>query len=334
MAASVRLQIVRAVLAACAIVAWSVGWLLSGQTAAEGFPSRPIRILVGFPPGGGVDTVARIVGEEMSRSLGQPIVVENKPGAGGTLAALELVKAEPDGHVLMVAAGGPAITGAIVKSLPFETVDSFTWISGLVTVPFFIAVHADSELGSLADVVARAKAAPGVLTYGSVGPGSTHHLLVEMISVSTGATFVHVPYRGDAPIVTDILGRHIQFGPATLTSLAGQMDGGKLRLLAVAAARRWPKYPQVPTVTEALRIADFDIASWFALAGPPRMAVETTARINAEVGKALADPGVRGRLELIGGEVSATTPEALHARVRREFAMWTGIIERIGLAKQ
>ena len=328
-------------LAVLALLTLAVGcWapVATSPVAAQTFPSKSIRILVGFPAGGGVDSVARIVGEQMARSLGQPVVVENKPGVGGTLVATELAKAEPDGHVLMVAAGGPAITGAIYKSLPFETVDSFSWISGVVTVPFFIAVHAESEFKTLAALLARGKAAPGTLTYGSVGAGSTHHLMIEMISLAMGAKFVHVPYRGDAPIVTDILGRHIQFGAATLTSLAGHMtgstDGGKLRALAVTTGRRWPRHEQIPTVAEALGIADFDVGSWFALAGPPRIPKDTVAVLNAEVAKAVADPGVRAKLESLGGEVASTTPDELRGRVAREFAMWTGIMDRIGLAKQ
>ena len=309
-------------------------WLAPASAVAQGFATKPIRILVGFPPGGGVDSVARILGEEMARSLGQPVLIENKPGVGGMLVATELAKAETDGHVLMVAPGGPAITGAIYKSMPFETVGSFSWISGIVTVPFFIAVHDASEITSLTDLVARARAAPGTLTYGSVGAGSTHHLLVEMIALTAGVKFVHVPYRGDALIVTDILGRHIQFAPATLTSLAGHMESGKLRPIAVTTAQRWPKYPAVPTVTEVLGITGFDVGSWFALAGPARMREDTVAALNGEVRKALADPATRAKLEQLGGAAAASSPAELHARVVREFAMWSGIVERIGMARQ
>jgi len=179
--------------------------ILAAPAHGQDYPIRPIKVLVGFPPGGGSDTAARVVSQEMSKGLGQAMVVENKPGVAGTLGAAEAARAAPDGYTLLVTPGGHPIFGAIFKSLPFDTVNSFEWISNIATIPFFVVVPGNSEFRSLADIIAKAKAQPGTVTFGSAGPGSTHHLGLELLASRTGAKFLHVPYRGDAPVVTALL---------------------------------------------------------------------------------------------------------------------------------
>ncbi len=181
----------------------------------------------------------------MSKGLGQTMVIENKPGAAGTLGAAEVARSAPDGYTLLVTPGGHAIFGAIFKSLPFDTVDSFEWISNIVTIPFFVVVPANSEFRSLADIVAKAKAAPGTVTFGSAGPGSTHHLGLELLASRTGTKFLHVPYRGDAPVVTALLASEVQFGLATPTLAAEHIKAGKLRALAIAGNTRSASVPDV-----------------------------------------------------------------------------------------
>ena len=173
----------------------------------------------------------------MSQGLGQPVIVENKPGASGTLGAAEVARAAPDGYTLLVTPGGHSIFGAIFKSLPFDTVKSFDWISNIITVPFFVVVPGNSPFHSLADVIAKAKAAPGTVTFGSAGPGSTHHLGIELLGGRTGAKFLHVPYRGDAPVIAALLAGEVQFALATPTQTIENVKAGKLRALAVAAER-------------------------------------------------------------------------------------------------
>ncbi len=301
---------------------------------AQDYPSRPVKIVVGFPPGGGVDTSARVVGQEMSKGLGQPIVIENKPGAAGTLGAAEVARSAPDGHTLLVTPGGHAIFGAMFKSLPFDTVASFDWISNIVTVPFFVVVPEKSEFRSLADVVAKAKAAPGTVTFGSAGPGSTHHLGIELLAGRTGVKFLHVPYRGDAPVITALLGSEVQFALATPTLTIGNVKDGKLRALAVAGNRRSAALPDVPTVEQALGIQNFDVSTWFALAGPAGMPKPVLDRLNAELRKAVAQPDVRARLAALGGEPAAGTPAEMRERVVREFAVWTKTVDDAGIPKQ
>ena len=303
------------------------------RAAAQSFPSKPIRFLVGFPPGGGADSVARIIGDEMSRSLGQPVIVENKPGATGALVVGDLGKAEADGHVLLVTPSSLAVFSAMAKTAPLDDPGSFVWIANVIDMPFYILVHDDSEVKSLADLVAKAKAAPGTLSFGSAGIGSAYHLLVELIGLSTGTKFVHVPYRGDAPLVTDLLGKHIQFAPTTPTGLAGNLEKGRLRALAVTTGKRWPSQPTIPTVAEALDLKDFDIGTWFAVAGPPRMPKEAVARINTEIARAAGTAGVRSRLDALGGQVNMFTPEQLQQRAAREFAVLGSVADRISLPK-
>lgn len=308
--------------------------VLPALSSAQDYPSRPVKIVVGFPAGGGVDTSARVVGQEISKGLGQSVVIENKSGAAGTLGAAEVARAAPDGYTLMVTPGGHAIFGAMWKSLPFDTVKSFDWISNIITVPFFIVVPAGSEFKSLADVIAKAKAAPGTVTYGSAGPGSTHHLGIELLAGRTGVKFNHIPYRGDAPVITALLASEVQFALATPTQTLSNVQGGKLRAIAVAGNSRYAGLPGVPTVEQALGIQNYDVSTWFAIAGPAGMPKPVLDRLNAEVRKAVAVPEVRTRLVAMGGEPAAGTPQDMRDRVARELAIWSKTVDDAGIEKQ
>ena len=308
--------------------------LLPAPSHAQDYPNRPLKIVVGFPAGGGVDTSARIIAQELSKTLGQSVVVENKPGAAGTLGAAEVARSAPDGYTLLVTPGGHAIFGAMWKSLPFDTVKSFDWISNIITLPFFVAVPANSEFNSLADVVAKAKTAPGTVTYGSAGPGSTHHLGIELLASRTGAKFNHIPYRGDAPVITALIGNQVEFALATPTQMLANVEGGKLRALAVTSNSRYDRLPDVPTVEQALGVRDYDVRTWFAIAGPAGMPKPVLERLNAEVGKAVAAAEVRARLVGMGGVPAAGSPKEMEDRVAREVATWVKTVEGAGIEKQ
>ncbi len=301
---------------------------------AQDYPTHPIRIVVGFPPGGGVDLVARLIGQEMGKGLGQPVIVENKPGAAGMLGAAFVAKSEPDGSTLLVTPGGHALYGAVFKSLPFDTVESFSWISNVINVPFFATVRADSKFQTMADVIAAAKRAPDTISFGSAGPGSTHHLVGAMLGTATGVKFLHVPYRGDAPVINALLGGEIDFAFATPTQVIANVEAGKFRALATTAASRAARLPSVPTLQEALAIKDFDVRTWFALAGPAGLPGGIVGRLNEELRKALASAEVRKGLETIGGELAPTTPAEMQARVARELATWSRIVEEAQIPKQ
>jgi tripartite-type tricarboxylate transporter receptor subunit TctC len=317
----------------CSLVALVVvlGALPAG---AQDFPTHPIRIVVGFPPGGGVDLVARLIGQEIGKGFGQPVIVENKPGAAGTIGANFVAKAEPDGYTLLVTPGGHALFGAVFKSLPFDTVEGFSWISNVINVPFFAAVRADSKFQTMADVIAAAKRAPDKISFGSAGPGSTHHLVGAMLGAATGVKFLHVPYRGDAPVINALLGGEIDFAFATPTQVIANVEAGKFRALATTAAVRAAQLPNVPTLQEALGVKDFDVRTWFALAGPAGLPAPVVARLNDELRKALAGAEVRKGLATIGGELAPTTPAEMRARVARELATWTRIVDQANIPRQ
>jgi tripartite-type tricarboxylate transporter receptor subunit TctC len=313
---------------------WLALALSAAQAQAQDYPSRPIRIVVGFPAGGGVDSVARVIGSELGKALGQPVVIDNKPGAAGTLGAADVARSAPDGYTLLVTPGGHAIFGAMFKSLPFDTVDGFTWISNVINVPFFVVVPAASEFRSLADLVAKARNNPGAVAFGSAGPGSTHHLGVELLAGMAGVKLLHVPYRGDAPLVTALIAGEVQFGLATPTLIVDNIKAGKLRALATTADARWSELPDVPTVAQALALTGYDVRTWFALAGPAGLPKPTVERLNGEVRKAMATSEVRERLAGIGGEIAPTTPAEMRDRVARELAIWTKTVDAAGIPKQ
>ncbi len=302
--------------------------------AAQDYPTHPIRIVVGFPPGGGVDLVARLIGQEMGKRLGQPVIVENKPGAAGMIGANAVARSDPDGYTLLVTPGGHALYGAVFKSLPFDTVESFSWISNVINVPFFATVRADSRFQSMADVVAAAKSAPGKISFGSAGPGSTHHLVGAMLGVATRVKFLHVPYRGDAPVINGLLGGEIDFAFATPTQVIANVAAGKFRALATTAAVRAAQLSNVPTIEETLGLKDFDVRTWFALAGPGGLPAPIVARLNTELRKALESADVRKGLETIGGELAPATPDEMRGRVARELATWRQIVDEAQIPKQ
>jgi tripartite-type tricarboxylate transporter receptor subunit TctC len=317
-----------AVSVALAATAW-----IPNAAQAQDYPSRPIKIVAGFPPGGGVDTVARLIGQGMSGELGQPIVVENKPGAAGTIGAAQVAKSDPDGYTLLVTPGGHSLFGAVFQSVPFDTVGSFSWISNVITVPFFIVVPAQSRFQTLAALIAEAKSAPGKISFGSAGPGSTHHLGGELLGMRTGGRFLHVPYRGDAPVINALLGSEIDFAFATPTQVIGNVQAGKFRALATTADTRSQKLPDVPTVQEALAFDGFNLQTWFALAGPERLPRPIVDRLNADLRKALTVPAVSKGLEAIG-DLRPTTPEEMRNRVARELATWVKIVDEAKIPKQ
>ena len=299
--------------------------------AAQDFPTHPIRIVVGFPPGGGVDLVARLIGQEIGKGFGQPVIVENKPGAAGTIGANFVAKAEPDGYTLLVTPGGHALFGAVFKSLPFDTVEGFSWISNVINVPFFAAVRADSKFQTMADVIAAAKGAPDKISFGSAGPGSTHHLVGAMLGAATGVKFLHVPYRGDAPVINALLGGEIDFAFATPTQVIANVEAGKFRALATTAAVRAAQLPNVPTLQEALGVKDFDVRTWFALAGPAGLPAPLVARLNAELRKVVDSDDVKQRIHADGGDVLVSTPEEYSADIDQEEKKWSALIRKLGL---
>ncbi len=303
-----------------AAMAMLVG-LSCGALAQQAYPNRIIHLMQGFPPGGNVDIIARIVGHEMEKSLGQSIVVEAKPGLAGALAAEAVARSDADGYTLLMLPSAHPAYAALSKNVKFKVVDDFTWISVASFYPFMIAVKADSRFQSLKQIIDEARAKPGELKYGSAGVGSILHTTVELIGNQTKTKFLHVPYRGEAPALTGLLQGEIDFIAATTGPVSPRVKSGEFRALAVTGKSRWRDFPDVPTVAESA-IPGFEVISWTGLAGPPNLPKPIVDRLNAELRKALAVPDVKQKLEAMGGDPRATTPDEMKTLVQRQYDTW------------
>ena len=304
-----------------AIVATAAAVVVSAPAPAQDYPNRVIRIVQGFPPGGNVDLIARILANEMEKGLGQSIVVEAKPGIAGALAAETVARADADGYTLLVLPSAHPAYGALAKNVKFKVVDDFTWISVASFYPFMIAVKADSRFKTIKQLVDEAKSKPGELKYGSAGVGSILHTTVELLGNQTTAKFLHVPYRGEAPALTGVLTGDVDFIAATTGPISARVKSGEFRALAVTGKTRWPDFPDVPTVAETVA-PGFEVISWTGMAGPANMPKPVVDRLNAEVRRALAVPDVKQRLQAMGGDPRATTPDEMKALVSRQYETW------------
>jgi tripartite-type tricarboxylate transporter receptor subunit TctC len=300
---------------------------------AQAWPERPIKIYQGFAPGGNADAIARAVGVELGKTLGQPVVVESQAGAGGTIAAGSVARAKPDGYTLLLATGGHAVAGALYQHLPYRTVADFEAISTVTFFPFLVVVRADARYRGFGDVLEAARAKPDAVSYGSAGIGSTHHLAGELLTKMAKVPMLHVPYRGDAAAVTALLSGDVPFIIAPPTAVMSNIQAGKLRALATTGPQRWPGLPNVPTVAEQ-GVPGYDVRSWAGLlapAGTPRAIVE---RLNADTHKALQAAAVRQRLEDMGGEARGSTPDEMKTMVARELEKWTMVVAESQIPKQ
>jgi tripartite-type tricarboxylate transporter receptor subunit TctC len=294
---------------------------LAASAQAQSYPNRLIKVMQGFPPGGNVDIIARILAHEMEKSLGQSIVVEAKPGLAGALAAEAIARSEPDGYSLLVLPSAHPAYAALSKTVKFKVVDDFTWISVASFYPFMICVKADSRFQTIQQLMDEGKANPGKLKYGSAGVGSILHTTVELMGHQTGTKFLHVPYRGEAPAMTGMLTGDIDFLAATTGPISARVRAGDFRALAVTGKTRWRDFPDVPTVAETV-IPNFEVISWTGMAGPANLPKPIVDKLNAELRKALAVPEVKGKLEAMGGDARATTPDEMKALVTRQYELW------------
>lgn len=317
-------------LAACSAAAFS---LLALPAMAEAYPDHAIRLYQGFAPGGNADAIARAVGMEMGKALGQPVVVEAQSGAGGTIAATTVARAKPDGYTLLLATGGHAVAGALYSKLSYKSVDDFQMVSTITYFPFLVVVNANSKVQSLKEVFAMAQAAPGTVAYGTAGVGSTHHLAGELLAKLANLKLLHVPYRGDAASLTALLSGDVPFIIAPATAVMPNIQAGKLRAIAATGPERWSGLPNVPTVAEQ-GVAGYDVRSWagiMAPAGTPRPVVD---RLNAEVLRALQVPAVRQRLEEMGGEARGSTPAEMKTMVSNQIEKWQRVVDDAQIPKQ
>jgi tripartite-type tricarboxylate transporter receptor subunit TctC len=306
---------VRALAALLALVA------LAAPAIAQDYPNRVIKMLQGFPPGGNVDAVARVLAQEMSKGLGQPIVVEAKPGQAGSLAAEAVARADADGYTLLTVPSAHAVTGALSKTVKYKPVDDLEWISSVSFYPFVLSVRKDSKYKTLDELLRAARAEPGKVSYGSAGLGSTLHMAVELLAHTAKVKFLHVPYRGEAPSFTGLLTGDVDFVINTTTVATPQVKSGEVRGIAVTSRTRWKDLPDVATVEEA-GLPGFELISWTGVAATAGIPKPVASRLNAEVLRAINVPDVRTRLESFGAEVRGSTPAEMRALVARQIELW------------
>ena len=300
--------------------------------AQDAWPQKPLRIVQGFAAGGNGDTVARIVAEPLARALGQSVLVEAKTGAGGNIASEAVARSAPDGYTLVLFTGGHAVSAGLYRSLPFHPVDDFAMISTVTFFPFVISVRPDHPAKSLADLLRLAKEKPGALNYSSVGVGSTQHLAGELLCAMAGIRMQHVPYRGGTAPIEGLLRGDVDVLIDTVTFTTGQLKAGRARALAVTSPAEWPALPGVAPVAETL--AGYDVRSWTGLAAPKGTPAAIIARLNQEVRRGLAQPEVKGRLEALGNEVRASTPDEMRDFVAAQAAKWTRVVRDAGIPQQ
>ena len=307
--------------------------LVSGVAFAQTYPDRNIKIMQGFAPGGNADAIARAVGSEISKSMGQAVVVEAQAGAGGTIAATTVAKVKPDGYTLLLATGGHAVAGAIYNNLNYKTVQDFEMVSTITYFPFLIVINAENKIANFPALLNQAKANPGKIAYGTAGIGSTHHLAGELLASMGKVDLLHVPYRGDAGSITALLAGDVPFIIAPPTAVLTNIKAGKLKAIAATGPQRWVGLPDVPTVAEQ-GVPGYDVRSWAGLMAPAGTPKPVIDKLNAETLKAIQLPHVKTRLEEMGGDVRGSTSDEMKNMVASETQKWIQVVNNAKIPKQ
>ena len=301
--------------------------LLSGSAAAQSYPSRPVRMMVPFPAGGGSDTMGRAVGQKLGERLGQPVVVENRPGAGGSIGAELAAKAAPDGYTLLLGSTSEIAQYPNLNSrIAYSPQRDFAPISLVGNVPLVLVVHPSLPVKTVKDVIALAKARPGEINFSSAGPGSTTHLAVELFTFLTGIRMTHVPYKGSPQAVTDLVAGNVQIVIPTMPAALSMVKGGRLRAIAVSTARRTPVLPDVPTMQEG-GVTGYDNPLWTGLLAPRDTPGAILSRLHGEIVNILALPDVKEVLARQGAEPASSTPEQFAAYIKSELAKWAKVVK-------
>ncbi len=310
--------------AVTAAVAGFVGLLGALPATAQEYPNKPVRFIVGFAPGGSSDIISRFMAQKLAERLGQPFVVEQRVGAGGSIAMSMVAKAPPDGYTMVLLTGGHPTSAAMKKSLPYHPVNDFGMVSTIIEYPMAIGVKPDSPIKSFPDLLARAKAEPGKLNMSSAGIGSLHHLMAEWIKMESGTEMLHVPFNGAAPAYTELLGGRIDAMIETMTFMSTNFKNGQIRPLAMSSSTRLKDYSNVPTISETL--PGVEATSWLGLAVAPGTPALVVDRLNREMRAIIAEPATVERFAQLGGLPAASSPDEMRARVQREVARWTRVV--------
>jgi tripartite-type tricarboxylate transporter receptor subunit TctC len=307
--------------------------LAASAASAADWPTKPVRFIVPYPPGGGTDVIARIVQPRLAEALGQTIVIENRGGAGGLLGTELASKAAADGYTFLFTLSSHTINPILYKA-PFDIERDFTAVTLIVSVPQLIVAHPDARLGSMKDVVASARAQPGKLAFASVGNGTPSHIAGELLKLRTGIDMLHVPYKGGGPAVADTLGGQVPLLMVSMPAVIGHVRAGKLLPLAVTTRKRNPGAPEIPTVAEALKLPDFEVDSWYALFAPAQTPVAVVARMQKEIARVIELPDVKARLLEQGGDTVGSSPQYLDKVVKGELLKWAEVVRDANIKVQ
>jgi tripartite-type tricarboxylate transporter receptor subunit TctC len=296
---------------------------------AQGYPSRPVRIIVPFPPGGATDVMARVIAQKLSESWGQQAVVDNKPGASGTIGSDLVAKAAADGYTLLLQGTQHAINLSIYKQLPYDTLRDFTPVAYIAAAPFLLVLHPAVPANSVAELIAYIKTKPGGINYGSSGVGGAAHLAGEMFKTAAGVQLTHIPYKGAAPAMTDLLGGQVPMVFDPIPTSLPHVRGGRIKALAITSAQRTPLMPEVPTVAES-GLPGFEVAAWFGLYAPAATPADVVGKLNAEVNRALQLPEVKEKFAALGADSALMTTDQFALHLRAEIAKFAKAIKESG----
>jgi tripartite-type tricarboxylate transporter receptor subunit TctC len=310
------------------VLAWIPAY--AGMTFAQPYPSKPIRIVVPYPPGGFNDTLGRTLAAKFTESWGQPAIVENKPGANTLIGSDFVAKSAPDGYTLLIVAFPFAVTPSLIRNMPYDTVKDFAPVILAAQSPNILVVNPELPVKSVGDLIALAKAKPDGLSYASTGNGSSNHISMELFKSLAGVKLVHIPYKGSAPAVTDLLGGQVQVMFDNAPNVMPQVKAGRLRALAQSGLTRSSIAPELPTVVEA-GVPGYEVMVWFGLVAPAGTPREVIAKLNAEVLKILALPDVRERFLAQGVEPMGSTPEQFGEHIRAQMAKWGRVVAEAGV---
>ena len=301
--------------------------VFSAGAAAQAYPSKPVRMIVGFPPGGGTDVVARVISAKLQEWYGQPVLVENRPGATGTIGADAVAKSAPDGYTLLMGhVNSHGIAPNLFPKLPYDAIRDFAAVSYVGYVPNVLATHPSVQAKSVKELVDLAKANPGKMNYASSGNGSTQHLAGEMFKQLTGTSIVHVPYKGSGDAIKDLLAGTVNMNFDTMPPVLPHIQAGKLRGLAISTPKRLPQLPDVPTFEEA-GIRGFDVTNWYGVMAPGGTPREIVQKLNADINKAMQVPEVRARLEAVGTQLNEQSAAQFETFMKAEVAKYAKLIK-------
>ena len=316
--------------AAALLIAAAIGVAAQPASAPGGWPNKPIRMIVTFPPGGSADATVRIVAPKLGERLGQQVLIDNRPGAGGNIGLAALAKSDPDGYTIGVgAAGGLAANVSLYPKMPFDAQKDFVPISLLAHIPFVLVAHPASPIKSVGDLLAQAKAEPGKLAVGHGGNGTAMHLSVQLLKQMAGVDLAEIAYRGSGPVALDVIGGQVPLGMLDLPSVLQQVKAGKVRALAVTGTRRLAELPDVPTLAEA-GIAGYESTGWFGVVAPAATPAPIVARLQSELRAVLVDPEVVAGARTVGVELSPTSPAEFGRFIGSETTKWADVIKRSG----